>query len=182
MDMLDSPAEAKALSSRMSHEFCTIYDRLVDRLESAGQPCCAWPGPISRRRWFVPSNDFSCMVSKEVFDDVFLPGITEECGHLEASLYHLDGPQALTHLDSLLAIPDLSAVQWVYGAGNGRASDWIDVYKKIRAAGKGIQIFLQPDELDLFIDEFSPEGLWLGIHADSPAHATDLVKRIEKWT
>ena len=182
MDMLDSPAEAKALSNRMSREFCTLYDRFMDRLESAGQACCSWPGPVSRRRWHTPSNDFSCMVSKDVFDDVFLPGISEECRHLEASLYHLDGPQALTHLDSLLEIPDLSAIQWVYGAGNGCASDWIDVYKKIRAAGKGIQVGLRPDELDLFMDEFSPEGLWLGIDADSAAHAADLVKRVEQWT
>ena len=122
------------------------------------------------------------MVSKDVFDDVFLPGISEECRHLEASLYHLDGPQALTHLDSLLEIPELSAVQWVYGAGNGCASDWIDVYKRIRAAGKGIQVGLRPEELDLFMDEFSPEGLWLGIDADSPAQAADLVKRVEQWT
>ena len=52
------------------------------------------------------------MVSKETFDDLFLPGIRQECRHAEASLYHLDGPNALTHLDSLLEIPELDAIQW----------------------------------------------------------------------
>ena len=82
---------------------------------------------------------------------------------MEANIYHLDGPGALRHLDSLLTIPELNAIQWVYGAGNGRASDWLPVYQKCQAAGKGLQLTLEPDEIDLFTRELRPNGLWLTI-------------------
>ncbi len=122
-----------------------------------------WSGIVSAKKWYVPSNDFSCMISEALFDEVFLPGIAEECRFFEASIYHLDGPNALRHLDRLLAIPELNAIQWVYGAGNGRVSDWMPVYKKVQAAGKGFQLHPEPDELDLIFSELRPEGVWLEI-------------------
>jgi hypothetical protein len=123
------------------------------------------------------------MISKEMFDEIFLPGIAEECRFLEASLYHLDGPGALRHLDSLLEIKELNAIQWVPGAGHGRASDWMHVYKKCQAAGKGLQIGLDVDELDLFMENLRPEGLWLGIGGiQDRAHGDAVLKQLSRWT
>lgn len=183
MDMLDHPAEARELLDRVTDVACEVLAIFFARLAAAGQPACTWAGPVSRKRWHVPSNDFSCMVSKETFDDLFLPGIRQECRHAEASLYHLDGPNALTHLDSLLEIPELDAIQWVFGEGHGCASDWIDVYKKIRSAGKGIQVMLHADELDTFISEFSPQGLWLRLSGvQNHSHSQHILSRINQWT
>jgi hypothetical protein len=123
------------------------------------------------------------MISREMFDDVFLPSIVEECRHYEASLYHLDGPDALKHLDSLLAIEELSAIQWVYGAGQGRASDWLPVYKKCQATGKGLQINLELDEIDTFMEELRPEGVWLGIiGVTDPEQGEAVIRRVSQWT
>jgi hypothetical protein len=36
--------------------------------------------------------------------------------HVERTIYHLDGPGALRHLDRLLAIPELDCAQWIQGA------------------------------------------------------------------
>lgn len=164
IDMIEHVDEVKALLRYITDVYFEVIDHFNAKFTNAQGVYCSWPGIVSTKINYVPSNDFSIMISKETFDDIFLPGITEECDHMQANIYHLDGPGALRHLDSLLSISSLNAIQWVYGAGNGRASDWIPVYQKIQAAGKGLQINLFPDEIDLFMRELKPNGLWLAIH------------------
>lgn len=183
IDMLEHPDEVKDMVARITPVFGRVYDHFADQLQGAGQAITCWAGIASRRRWYVPSNDFSCMISKAMFDEVFLEGIRQECAHLEASIYHLDGPGALQHLDSLLAIPELNAIQWVYGAGNGRATDWLEVYKKCQAAGKGIQLHIGLDELDTIIAELRPEGVWMGVGGVADRAAGEAVlKKVAAWT
>jgi hypothetical protein len=182
MDMIDFPDEVIKLRGYVDDVFEEVFNFCMDKLQGAGQAVCSWPGIVSSKRWHVPSNDFSCMISKQMFDDVFLPGIVRECKMAEASIYHLDGPQALTHLDSLLQIKELNAIQWVYGAGRGRASDWLDVYKKCQAAGKGIQLHACPDELDVIMENLRPEGVWLGIGGvQDEESASALIKKVSRW-
>jgi hypothetical protein len=183
MDMLEAPEEITTLLAATYPVYFDVFDRFYNRLREAGQACTAWAGVVSSQKWYVPSNDFSCMISKDMFDEFFLPGIAEECRQLQASIYHLDGPDALRHLDSLLAIPELNAIQWVYGAGNGRASDWLPVYQKCQAAGKGIQLWIEPGELDAIMTALRPEGVWLGIHGiHTREDGEALLKKTLQWT
>jgi len=46
----------------------------------------------------------------------------------------------LPHLDSLLGIEDLDGIQWVPGEGQPNCGHWPEVYQKIHAAGKKIQV------------------------------------------
>ncbi len=183
IDMIEHVDDVKAMIRRVDDAYFGAFDHFHNKLTAAGQAATNWAGIVSSKKWYVPSNDFSCMISKQMFDDVFLPGIAQECRFLEASIYHLDGPGALRHLDSLLEIPELSAIQWVYGAGNGRASDWMDVYRKCQAAGKGVQIGIGIDELDCLIENLRPQGVWLGLGGiGGREQFDDALKRIEKWT
>ncbi len=166
----------------VNQTYFRVYDHFYQKLTAAGQAIASWPGIVSRRKWYVPSNDFSCMVSKAMFDDVFLPGIVAECQHMAASVYHLDGPQALQHLDSLLAIPELQVIQWVSGAGHGRSSDWLPVYRKCQAAGKGLQIHLALDEIELFMQNLRPEGLFVSVGIENREQAAAVEKRFRQWT
>jgi hypothetical protein len=182
IDMIECPDNVKELLIEVSERYFYTYDYFYDHLRKAAQACTCWAGIVSSKKWYVPSNDFSCMISKEMFDDVFLSGIIGECKHMEASIYHLDGPEALRHLDSLLEIKELNAIQWVYGAGQGRASDWMHIYKKCQAAGKGLQIFLELDEIDFFMENLKPEGLWISIkNVKNREEAECVIKKIERW-
>ncbi len=182
LDLLLDREAVKAFLARINGMFFKVFDFFYEKLRRAGQPLCTWAPGVSSRKWGVPSNDFSCMISKEMFDDVFLPGIRLECRHMEANLYHLDGPGALKHLDSLLQIEELNAIQWVSGAGHGRASDWLPVYRKIQAAGKGIQLDIEPDELDFFMEYLRPEGLNIGIYGvENVEQGEGLIKKISRW-
>jgi len=182
MDMIEYPEEVTRLLRYVTDIYFEAIDYFFDKFAAAQGAFATWPGIVTTKRYYVPSNDFSCMISKAMFDELFLPGITEECDHMEANIYHLDGPGALRHLDSLLGITSLNAIQWVFGAGNGRASDWLPVYKKCQAAGKGLQIGLEPDEIDLFMRELKPNGLWLTIHGVPDRETADAVlKKTLAW-
>jgi len=182
MDLIEHPHEVKQLLRYVTDVYFECIDYFFDKFTAAQGVYPTWPGMVTTKKYYVPSNDFSIMISKEMFDELFLPGITEECDHMEANVYHLDGPGALRHLDSLLGIQSLNAIQWVYGAGNGRASDWLPVYKKCQAAGKGLQIGLELDEIDLFMRELKPNGLWLSIYG-VPDHETAdaILKKMMAW-
>lgn len=182
IDLIESPEHVKAMLERVTRTYLDVYGHYHNKLVSHAQAISCWTAMVSTKKWYVPSDDFSCMVSKKMFDEFFLPGIADECRFLEASIYHLDGPGALHHLDSLLEIPELNAIQWVYGEGNGRASDWMHVYRKCQAAGKGLEIWMQPDEVDVFMDNLRPEGLWIGLTGvGTREEAEAVIRKLEQW-
>ncbi|MDT8390531.1 MAG: hypothetical protein RRC34_08495 [Lentisphaeria bacterium] len=87
----------------------------------------------------VPQCDVSCMISKEMFDDLERPYLAAEVATMDASIYHLDGPDALQHTESLCAIERLDMIQWMPGEGY-YDDDWSALNAKIDGLGKG-QIF-----------------------------------------
>jgi hypothetical protein len=183
MDLFDEPEAVKQMLGWVTSDFLDVYDHYYRKLTDAGQACTGWPGVVSTRKWHIPSNDFSYMISPDQFNEFFLEGLTAECSRFEASLYHLDGVGALRHLDSLLEIKSLNAIQWVWGAGHGEVTDWIEVFKKVQAAGKGLQLqSVHPRHLNVLMEELRPEGLWIqicGIESENDADA--VLQRISKW-
>jgi hypothetical protein len=134
-------------------------------------------------RAYPVSCDFICMISPKMFQDAILPSLYAEIQWLDHSIYHLDGPGALRHLDALLDLPELDGIQWVFGAGNEPARKWIDVYKRIQAAGKCIQL-LGTDIADTVAvcEHLRPEGVWLcpgGTY--SRAETEEFLKWTERW-
>lgn len=87
----------------------------------------------------VPQCDVSCMISPEMFNEFELPYLTREIEGTQASIYHLDGPDALQHTESLCAIDRLDMIQWMPGEGY-YDKDWSALNAKIDSLGKG-QIF-----------------------------------------
>lgn len=183
LDLKDNPEAVKALLGYVTDTYLWIYDFFYQKLTGARQAVCTWADQVSSQRWFIPQCDFSCMVSPRMFRDMFLPALGRELRHYEVSMYHLDGPTALKHLDALLELPQLTAIQWVYGAGNGRCSDWLPVYQRIQAAGKGLELrHLEMDELDLFMEHLKPEGVWIGMAGVPNRKAAEYVlKKVAQW-
>lgn len=102
------------------------------------------------------------MVGDAIAREMVLPDIVTEMRVCERNLFHLDGTTALRHLDLLLSLPRLDAVQWVYGEGHGPASRWIDVYRRIVNAGKSVQV-IATDAQDALqvLRAIGPQRVWL---------------------
>ena len=182
VDMLENKEHVIHLLDRIEEDYFKVYDIFYEKLTSAGNPCTSWTPLVHDGKYYIPSNDFSIMISKPMFDEVFLPGITRECRYLDRSIYHLDGPGAIRHLDSLLEIGDLNAIQFVPGTGNEVYERWIPLYQKIQKAGKGIQVICALHEIDLVIETLDPHGVFLSISGVPDRQAgLELIKLLEKW-
>ncbi len=182
-DMIENVDYVKRKLADSYVEYFEIYNMFYDKLSAAGMPSTSWLPLPFQGKLYIPSNDFSCMISKETFEDIFLPGLINECKFYDRSIYHLDGPGALQHLDTLLEIKDLNVIQWVCGAGNEGLARWIPIYQKIQHGGKASEIFLDVKDLDLLFENLKPEGIWIGgISGVNTKETADYVlKRVEQW-
>lgn len=122
--------------------------------------------------------DFSCMISPEAFKEIFLPPLIETMHTVDHRIYHLDGPGAIPHLEALLSIPDLQAIQWVPGAGQEAIQQWIPLIQRVQKAGKNIAVSASPAEIDLLMREVRPEGLFISTVCQSEREARLLLKRL----
>lgn len=179
-DTLDYPEFIRKGVMDLLPGFQKIYEELYRITTKYQEGSTCWMGIWHPGRWYPASCDFSCMISQDMFEELIVGEIEEEIGYLDASIYHLDGPDALKHLDRLLRIRKLKGIQWVYGAGRPTASHWIPVIKKIQAAGKCVQIEVKPEELNIMLEELMPEGLMYVIYAESEEEGKALLKMAEK--
>ncbi len=172
-----------ALTKQLFSAFFEFYELQHNVLLAGGQTLTtAWlPLFVPDGRNYIPSCDFSIMISNKMYREFFVPELVAEIDWLDRSIYHLDGPGALRHLDTLLDIKKLDAIQYVYGDGAAPASRWIHVYQKIQRAGKKMHISITPDELDVFMDSLKPEGVMLSMSASSVEEADAILETVAKW-
>ena len=182
-DLYDYPEFVKAKLASSYEEYYKLYEYFYNMTTLEGEPTTAWINLVVNGRYNVTQNDFSCMISTKMFEEFFLEGLIEECEKLDRCIYHLDGPDALRHLDMLLEIKKLNAVQWVCGAGNEGYSRWVPVYQKIQKAKKGMMIYVGTNELDEVFSTLSPDGVWFASvgGVKTPEEADSVIERIKNW-
>jgi len=185
LDTIEHPLEIKELCDRITTDFLKIYDLFHAKLSAADMPSTTWTHVTGVGKVHIPSNDFSCMISDQAFEELFIPGIIRECRHMDRCLYHLDGPQALRYLDRLLDIPEIHAIQWVPGVGHDYWAEWIAVYQRIQKKRKALQILSVPArDLPRLFQALSPEGVWISsVSGISDLHeAETALTNIARWT
>ena len=125
-------------------------------------------------------NDFSCLVSSGMYREFFLEELLSEVKYLDYSIYHLDGVEALQHLDLLLEIPELNAVQWVSGARFEKEgiSRWVPLYRKIQAKKKSIVVYPKTAEIPLVLKSLKPEGLLIQVGCASEDEARAVMAQL----
>ena len=181
MDMMDHPECVAEGMARMTDLWKEVVDETSRRILPQGQGTANWmPGWSDRRFVVVGHNDFTCMASPDMYREFFLPDNRACCRHVEHTLYHLDGPGALCHLDTILSIPELSGVQWVQGAGNGPMTRWMSVLKRIQAAKKCLHVTVDAEDVPVMLKELAPEGLFIRTGAGSAEEADRLVALAEE--
>lgn len=128
--------------------------------------------------------DASVMIGPEHFRRFVVPFIDEQCRWLDYSMYHLDGVQAIHHLQALLEIEELDAVQWTPGVGQPQGGDpaWFDLYRQVRAAGKSVMAtWVRIDELAPLLDAVGPDGMHVLMDFKSPADIDAAVAIAERY-
>jgi len=140
LELYDTPDEVKRLTWQAHAIWHRVYQRINDAMQAASAGYTDWAGIYSDVPCYMLQCDFGYMISPQMFDEFAKPELQATCARLPRAFYHLDGPGQLPHLDSVLTLDHLHGVQWVPGAGNSPCDQWPDVYRKIHAAGKKMQI------------------------------------------
>jgi hypothetical protein len=134
--------------------------------------------------------DFSCMISASMFREFVVPYLSRQCDFLDYSMYHLDGETALQHLDALLSIESLDAIEWTpmgaYGGSpvshTGGHPQWYDLYRRIKAGGKSVQALgVKLEEVVPLLDAVGPEGMYVMTNAPDEEAAQKLVEQVQQY-
>lgn len=183
MDLYDKPEAVKKAGALAIRDWHRIFDHFDTVLKRHNQLSSTWMGIPSFGKLHIPSCDFSAMISTEQFKEFVLPGIIEEMKGMTHNIFHMDGPGVARHLDVLLELPQINAIQWVPGAGAGKPiMQWIPLLKRIQNAEKSMVITLKKEELDDFMKAMTPKGVFLCIWTANPQEQKDILEKLLKWT
>ncbi|MHC4871104.1 MAG: hypothetical protein ACYTFY_04610 [Planctomycetota bacterium] len=184
-DMADNPESVYSYRDKLvavwkeSHTFWLERDK-----EKGLSGSSVWAGFFTDKRDAVLQCDFSYMISPEMFETLVKPELAEEGKACSRTLFHLDGPGEVPHLDILLEMPEITAIQWVPGAGNPASHEYTEPLLRTQAAGKPVQLSANVVNLDKIFEIYDPRGVFLRLGSDTPISeddAADITKRIEKW-
>ncbi|MDD5348782.1 MAG: hypothetical protein PHQ12_01095 [Chthoniobacteraceae bacterium] len=184
LDMIERPDWVRAKLREINQVWFEAYRRIYDiiKLSDGSSACWAFyhwgPGKTAKVQC-----DLSAMFSPAMFAEIVLPSLTEQCEWLDHSVYHLDGTQALCHLDHLLGIGALDAIEWTPQAGieRGGSPRWYDLYRRILAAGKSVQIVdVMPEEVPPLLNAIGTKGVHILTQFRNEREAADLAARVKR--
>ncbi|MBN2048645.1 MAG: hypothetical protein JW750_12440 [Anaerolineaceae bacterium] len=162
-DLYDCPETILKMAERGVEAMVAATKRSFELTAGTGMGSSSWLRYHHSGPAYIPSCDFLALVSRRMGEKFVYPTIHQEMEPLERSIFHLDGPTSLQHLDFLLQLEKLNAVQWVYGEGNGPADKWIHIYQQCLEHGKGIYVYGAPRACLNILKTLGPRGIWFDI-------------------
>lgn len=184
MAMLDEPEAVQGALLKIQ----TAYERIMKETYKIvkdvndGGSCVGWLRTWAPGFHAQMQSDMSVMISKGMFDEFIVPELTMQSEMLDHALYHFDGIEQIRHLDSLLSIPGIKAIQWTQVAGQMPCTSYIPELKRIQDAGKNLVISVTPDQVKELMENLSSKGLYLLTSVPTEYDANELIKQVEKWT
>lgn len=159
--MIDPDTTLQQLQA-VNDVYFKVFDQLYDVINVEGEMAFCYfsiwgPGKVSKLQC-----DISIMISEDDFRTFAFPFLQQQCNRIDYTLYHLDGVDAIRHLDAVLELENLNAVQWTPGVGQpqGGAACWYDLYRKILAGGKSVMAnWVTLNELKPLLDNVGNQGL-----------------------
>jgi hypothetical protein len=184
MDILLDPDELEAQVARVNAAYFQVFDQIYELIREGDEMAFCYfsiwaPGKCSKFQC-----DISVMISEADFRRFVQPYIREQCQRIPYSLYHLDGVDAIRHLEAVLEIPELKAVQWTPGYGQPQGGDpcWFPLYRQIKAAGKSVvPCWVKVNELQSLLEEVGPEGLNIELDVSSEKELEKAIRIAEPY-
>jgi len=181
-DVADRPDEVRAADRRLMDLWSRVYDTFHGIVKEAAEGSTCWFGLWSPGKFYAAQNDFSYMISPEMFRDIFLPSVERQTEFLDHTIYHVDGVGAFAHVDALCELPRLQAIQILPGTGKPSPLHYMDVLKRVQAAGKNLHISIAPGEVKTALTELSARGLFISTSCDTEEEARGLLAKAGKWS
>lgn len=179
-ELMDNPELLGEKLDIINNDYKTIYDIFFEAGRMGELGSLSWIPIYCEGRFSVVQCDFSCMMSPADARKFVIPSIEKELECLDRAVYHYDGKMALGHVEDVLAIKKLDCVQWVPGAGEKRTIYWMDLLKRIQAAGKSVWVYDWTPEEILADKELDPALTMFSLQLNSESEAEDFMEKLEK--
>jgi hypothetical protein len=181
LDLLLNPEESKELLHKAEMDFHYIFNYWDKKLKDSKQLSVTWIGLPSFGKFHIPGADFSSMLSTEMYVEYGLPRLQNEVKGMDHVVSHCDGKGVAKHIDQILTVPEIRAIQWVQGVGDDEPiMQWVPFIRELQSQGKGVMVDLKPKELERFMQAVDPRGIFLCISAEEEIQG-DIIKKVEKW-
>lgn len=184
MDMMMQPDVLEEQLQKVNDIYFEVFNRIYDIIREGDEMTFCYfslwaPGKVAKLQ-----SDISLMISEEDYRRFAQPYLREQAQEIDYTLYHLDGVDAMRHVDAILEIEELNAVQWTPGVGEPQGGDprWFPLYKKILAGGKSIMAnWVTLDELEPLLDNVGNQGLHINIDFKSEKDIDAALKIAERF-
>lgn len=184
MDTVMNPDLLEHQLRQVNDIYFKVFDELYEIIREGDEMGFCYfsiwgPGKVSKLQ-----SDISIMISEEDFLRFAIPYLREQCQRIDYTLYHLDGVGAIRHLDALLELEELNAIQWTPGVGEPQGGDskWYDLYKKILAAGKSIMpCWVTLNELKPLLDNVGTNGVNILMDFKNEKEIETALKIVEEY-
>lgn len=185
MDMIERPEWVLEKINEINIVYFEVFQRLYDIIKlpddsSVFGAFALWGSGKTAK----VQCDASAMFSPDMFNTFVTPALTAQCAWLDHSMYHLDGTQCICHLDHLLAIETLDAIEWTPQSGIEQGGDprWYPLYQRILDAGKSVQIVgVTLEEVIPLLDKIGGKGVYIMTsYADERSFET-LLEKVEQY-
>lgn len=181
MDIYDHPDQMKQAITYITDLFLSLQDDLYEIVKPTndGGGVLPWMS-----LWMPGKNgnqlacDFSWVISNDHFKEFFLAELLAEANWSDYATYHLDGSMCIkNHLETLLSIEQIKAIEFTPGAGSQPASyaEYLPAYKRIQQKGKQLILVAEPQEIDILTANLSPKGLFIITRTDTEEEANRLI-------
>lgn len=178
-ELVDAPEAVHRYQEQILELYFRYYDELCVIMDvwDQGSVFVSFPG-WGPGRVCKLQCDMSCMISEGMFREFVQPYLAAQCRRVDHAFYHLDGPDAVQHLEALLEIPELHGIQWTPGAGaepvHSRA--WWPMFRRIQEAGKSLFLLGIPaGDVPEFAREFDRNLTFISTGTGTQEEAEELV-------
>jgi len=179
LDMIERPEWVEEKVWEINQVWFEAYSRIYDIIKlDDGSSCWGAFGLWGPGTTAKVQCDASAMFSPVMFRRFVVPALTAQCEWLDNSMFHLDGHQCICHLDHLLEIDALDAIEWTPDptVSGGGSSVWYPLYRRILAAGKSVQaIGVKLDEVIPLLDAVGSKGMYISVNSDGDRDAFERV-------
>lgn len=180
-DLIDYSDQVKNYLRRIDAIWLRAFSELDNTIRKFYECTTCWMPLWCDKKWYPIQCDLSSMISPQMFKDFALPSLKLKCDFLDYTIYHLDGPGELPHLDYLLDIKNLDGIQWKPDPNVPLIHKrWIPLYKKIQDAGKNLVLLnVDSEKVEWLFNQISPKGVYLGVSFESQIKAENFIENID---
>ena len=193
MDFLEDPETVDEHLQELDALYYDYYDRFYDAIKAADGSNAytvfqIWgPGKTVKVQC-----DISAMTSTAIVEEFAVPYLKKQTQKADCVLFHLDGKQCIRHLDAILSVEGIDALQWTSGdvGPDGTYPEWDVIYEKSLKAGKSIWIKVYSGEFedwirntDRIVKKFGSHSLFLHFPEMSYEQGQELLRYAdEHWS